>query len=351
MSQQEITRILDANFNRAREALRVMEDFARFALDERALCEQLKQLRHDLTTCIADLPLDLLGGRDTSGDIGTEISTAQESLRSTTEDVIEAAAGRLTEALRCLEEYSKIVSPSAAEILESLRYRAYEAHKQLLLRPTARHKRLAQVRLYVLLTESRCHLPWREVLQQVLEAGVGCVQLREKELCDAELLERAQEVREKCQEFGVLFIMNDRSDIAVLSQCDGIHLGQDDLAPEAARRLLNPRQVIGVSTHNESEFCAAASQEPDYLAVGSVFASPTKPEVPACGLEYIRLVREGTTGTGGWMGPLFAIGGIAPENAGSVFEAGATGIAVCDAVIAREEPGRGVECFLDAMVT
>src|SRR5690606_5633131 len=147
-----IARILDANFNRSREALRVMEDYARFVLDDPAGCEAIKRLRHDLAGCMRRLPAEaLLAGRDTPGDVGTVISTDAERHRSDAAEVFTAAAKRLPEALRTIEEYAKTMSPDLSTAVEALRYRAYDLEQRIALRGH-RAARFARTRLYVLVT-------------------------------------------------------------------------------------------------------------------------------------------------------------------------------------------------------
>jgi len=132
---QHIYRIIDANFNRAREALRVMEDYVRFILDDGRLSRLAKELRHDLRACMDQIaPEDLAGARDIIGDDGTEISTDSEGSRSDEKAVLTAAAKRLSEALRCMEEYAKIESTEMGAMLEKLRYRAYDLEKRIIRR-------------------------------------------------------------------------------------------------------------------------------------------------------------------------------------------------------------------------
>ena len=325
-------RLLDANFNRAREALRVMEDYARFQLNDPQLSKSAKELRHDLCQCIAQIPFEsLLGARDIVGDVGTQISTAGEKRREDELSVVQAAAKRLTEALRCLEEYSKIENEQIAERIEKLRYRSYDLEKRILLRVRC-GTQFADVRLYVLLTESLCRLPILEVAEQVLAGGADCVQLREKDKTDEELLELACEISRLCHKADALFIMNDRPDLAVLADADGVHLGQNDLPVVQARKIINPRMIIGKSTHSIAEAEAAIAEQPDYIAVGLIFPSLTKPKVVCSGPQLIREVRQLCPV------PLIAIGGITAENAHQALAAGASGVAVCQAAIASDNP-------------
>lgn len=327
-----VLRLMDANFNRAREALRVLEDAARFILNDAALSELAKRMRHDLCQALAGVPFSgALNHRDTPGDVGTAISTAAEQTRSDVVSVATAAGKRLSEALRCLEEYAKLESAAVAGQIEQIRYRGYELEKRVLLR-LANSQRFAGVRLYVLLTEAYCKRPVLEVAQAVLAGGADCLQLREKGKSDAELLELAGQIARLCHEAGALFIMNDRPDLAVLAGADGVHLGQDDLSVGQARRVMAAHMVAGKSTHNQVEFQNAAQECPDYLAVGSIFGSPTKPQVACVGPEFIRQARSV------WQGPLIAIGGVTADNARQAIQVGASGVAVCQAVIAQEDP-------------
>src|SRR4051812_47242355 len=155
-----VLRILDANFNRAREALRVVEDYARFVLNDDGICGSLKQLRHDLATATGELVGEAVLHRDTPGDVGTTTKTASEQSREDLNHVVTAAGKRLGEALRTIEEYLKTVDPSRAAQVESIRYRFYELERQIAvtLRPVACV--FASVRLYVLITESLCAQNW-----------------------------------------------------------------------------------------------------------------------------------------------------------------------------------------------
>ena len=326
-------RLLDANFNRAREALRVLEDYARFILNDGPLSRSAKTMRHDLSRIVSGLGGEALAvSRDTPHDVGTQISTASERRRADALAVIQAAAKRLTEALRCLEEYGKIDSADLGSELEALRYRAYELERQILLRANV-SARLADIRLYVLLTEELCSGPILEVARAVLAGGADCIQLRQKDVPDAELLRLATAVSELCHQAGAMFIVNDRPDLAVLADADGVHLGQGDLPVSEARRVMGARMVAGRSTHSLQEAQAAIKEGADYIAVGSIYPSRTKPGVAAAGTKLLQQIRDICER------PIIAIGGINTDNAHAALTAGATAVAVCQAVIADAQPG------------
>jgi thiamine-phosphate pyrophosphorylase len=327
-----IYRILDANANRAREALRVAEEAARFVLERPDLAEALKRLRHDLRAALAPLEArSLIASRDTAGDVGTAISTESEGRRTGATDVARAAMKRLSEALRAIEEYGKVVDSRVAAAVEQLRYRAYELEKRLeeALRPAGN---LAAGGLCVLLTESLCVLPWTEVLRAVLAGGAAAIQVREKTMTGAALLAHAREVVRKAHKAGALAIVNDRPDIAVLAAADGVHVGPDDLAPHEARRIVGPDRLVGVSTHSLVQARAAAEAGADYIGCGPMFQSTTKPQLiipgPALAAEVVRELGL----------PLMAIGGITAETAPAVLAAGVKWLAVSSVVCSAADP-------------
>jgi thiamine-phosphate pyrophosphorylase len=330
--QVDAARMLDAAANRAREALRVLEDFCRFALDDALLSGELKGLRHDLTAALASLPGELLlAARDTLGDVGTRLSTAGERERHSLADVVQANCKRLQESLRTLEELGKLRDPALGEKLEQMRYQAYTLERALLLGAEAR-ERLAGARLYVLLTGAACRLGLERTLRAALAGGAQVVQLREKDLADRALLERARLVRQWTRSAGALFIMNDRPDIARLAEADGVHLGQDELSVRDARRILGPRALVGVSTHNLEQVRQAVFDGASYVGVGPTFPSATKEFTTIAGLDFVRQTMAATSL------PAFAIGGITVANLEQVVAAGARRVAVSQSVCQAEAP-------------
>jgi len=231
--EADILRIADVNVNRLREALRVIEDYARFALNDGNAASAVKHCRHELQSIVQALGADgLLTARDIAGDVGRDLKTPGELRRDSTEDVVRAAFGRVSEAARVLGEFGKIVSEPAAAAAEALRYRAYELEQRVVLRGKLR-RRFRDVRLYVLLTEALCRGPWLATAEAAIRGGAGCLQLREKVLPDGELLRRARALRELTTSHGVLLAINDRPDIARLARADVVHVGQDDLTVHA----------------------------------------------------------------------------------------------------------------------
>jgi thiamine-phosphate pyrophosphorylase len=163
-------------------------------------------------------------------------------------------------------------------------------------------------------------------------AGVGLVQYRDKTGSPEEVLRAAAVLRDVFAGTACRLILNDRADLAVLANFDGVHVGQDDLSPEDARRVVGPAKIVGVSTHTDEQVRAAEQTSADYIAIGPVFATGTKSNPdPVIGLVGVRRARALTTK------PLVAIGGITRANARSVIEAGADSVAVISGLLAEGE--------------
>jgi thiamine-phosphate pyrophosphorylase len=186
-----------------------------------------------------------------------------------------------------------------------------------------------------------------EALAPVVDAGVGLVQLREKEAEAVEVLEAGGRWLGACRAAGVPFILNDRPDIARVLGADGVHVGQSDLPPRHARELLGPRAIVGRSTHTPEQVAAAIAEheagDVDYIAVGPVHATPTKPGRPAAGIELIRYAAGRVTF------PWFAIGGIDLDNVGGVVEAGASRIVVVRAITEADDPAGAAGKLFEAL--
>jgi thiamine-phosphate pyrophosphorylase len=343
--QIDTARILDAAANRAREALRVVEDYCRFVLDDAFLSGELKRLRHELAAALGELPSGLLlQARDTLGDVGTALATEAEYDRASLAAVVEANLKRLQEALRSLEEYGKLRSGALGRALEGLRYRAYTLERALVLGAAAR-ARLADVRLYVLVTGSLCIHSLEGTIRQAAAGGAQVFQLREKGLDDRALLERARQVRRWTREAGALFLMNDRPDLARLAEADGVHVGQEELPVKEVRRIVGPEALIGVSTHDRAQLRRAVLDGASYVGVGPTFPSGTKEFAEFSGLEFVRQAVAETTL------PVFAIGGVTLANLPAVVAAGARRVAVSGAICLAEDPcaaARAMRLILDS---
>ncbi|MDY6913856.1 MAG: thiamine phosphate synthase [Planctomycetota bacterium] len=341
---KEIHRILDANFNRAREALRVAEDCGRFALNDPAITAMAKNLRSDLREVLAEMPTDrFLTSRDTSGDIGTEITSPSEPDRKNLIDVATAALKRLSESLRTIEEYAKIVAPAQILRIERMRYDTYTLEQRLLSRVMV-GDRFEQVRLYALIDSSLCAGSVRELARAVIAGGAEALQLREKNVSDAQQLALAAELRGLTDETGRIFIINDRPDIAAIVGADGVHLGQHDLPVAEARRLLRPGAIVGRSTHTIEQARAAVNEGADYIAVGPMFETRTKDAGPVVGPELLAQAAKEIKR------PLVPIGGITAKNIGQLVAAGAKRAAVSSAICCATNPQAAAQTIHKAII-
>jgi len=354
-------RIIDANFNRAREALRVIEEFCRFALNSASLTERAKQLRHELSAAIDKLDAGwLLSSRDTISDVGVGKKIDKQFERTDLKSTFTAACKRLTEALRTLTEMTSALggqNRSVAQMLEKLRFDAYALEKDIVLfaEPAEKFKR---VKLYVIISSPPAFLPApvlsceskngggrrkqeggpADVIcltQRCVAGGADCIQLRAKDINDETLFAVAVEFVKVCKAGGVLSIINDRVDVTVAAGADGVHLGQNDLPIEQARKLQLAPLIIGKSTHSLEQLKTAGEAQPTYVSLGPVFSTGTKPTAQPVGLDYVRQATRQLADTG--IGNV-AIGGITLKNVEKVLNAGAQVIAVCSAVTEVGDP-------------
>jgi thiamine-phosphate pyrophosphorylase len=332
--ERAIYRIIDANFNRCREAIRVIEEFCRFALNSEPLTDRARQLRHELSSAIERLDAGrLISSRDTVGDVGIGRAVDKQRGRTNLKDCFTAGCKRLTEALRTLAETTQVLNPSIAKVFEKLRYNAYTLEKDIVLFSDTTEK-FKRVRLYVIISSG---LPADiiSLTHRCVAGGADCIQLRAKDIKDDKHFAVAVEFVQICKAGGVLSIINDRVDVAVVAGADGVHLGQNDLPVEQARKLQLAPLIIGKSTHSLEQLHSACGEYPTYVSLGPVFASKTKPTVEVVGLDYVRRATEELANTG--IGNV-AIGGIGLDNVEEVLKAGAFSVAVCSAVAEAGDP-------------
>ena len=213
------------------------------------------------------------------------------------------------------------------------------------LAPGDRRRRLAAAHLYAIV-EVRPHgVTAAELLAPALAAGVDVVQLREKGASDDEIEAAALSLRALCDRHGALLIVNDRPELVAACGADGVHVGQDDVAPEAARAALGADVLIGVSTHSPEQIAAALATDVDYIAVGPIHATPTKPGRPPVGLELVRHAAARVDR------PFFAIGGIDRGNVEAVASAGAKRVAVVRAIRDAPDPGAAAAALRAAVTS
>lgn len=227
--------------------------------------------------------------------------------------------------------------------MESLRYRFYTLEKSLAL-TLARSNRFQKVQLYVLITQGVCKLDWEETTKRVIAGGADCIQLREKELEGGEYLARAKKFVQLCRDNNVISIINDRLDIAMLADADGVHLGQTDLPAAEARKILGNDKLIGVSTHCLDHAQKALLDGADYIGVGPVFPSTTKPRDILPGLDYAKAAAAQISI------PSVAIAGITLVNLDQVLQSGVGAVAIASAITNAADPFAATSDFKKKLV-
>jgi thiamine-phosphate pyrophosphorylase len=352
---QKIYRLIDAAANRGREAVRVIEDCARFILDDQVLTRKLKEFRHEFQIVLRPFVMrDRIAAREADADVGKTIEAEDEFCRDSVWGVIDVNFSRLQESLRSIEEFSKIEFVGVARRVERLRYRSYVLQKDFWsngnsqnetncpelslgvsesrktrLEDNAKNLTLEKTQLYVLISCMSDEAGFAEAVKGIIAGGADAIQLRDKNADDQKILSRSGVVRELVAGSGreVLFIMNDRPELAVLAGADGVHVGQDDTPVSKARQIVGERLLVGVSTHNIIQARKAVIDGADYIGAGAIFASETKNIESLAGIDFLKQVCAEIKI------PVFAIGGIDADNIAEVIAAGSTRIAVSNAIL------------------
>ena len=331
-SQRAAYRILDASANRAGEGLRTLEEYTRFVLNDTEATGELKSIRHDLAEALSIFDREsMLAARDTPADVGTTIGVATEYRRTQDASVVAAAASRTQQSLRVIEEYGKTINPDVSRRVEQIRYRCYTICGQLELQAMGhrRQSQLAKAQLYVLIASGDSEEAFAATVKSLFEYGVDVLQLRDGSCDDRMLYQRALIGSRIATELNGLFIVNDRADLAVAAEADGVHIGQDELPAPQARAILGDRRLVGVSTHTVDQVHTAVTDGADYIGCGPVFAGTTKCFDRYVGPQFLSDVHQATKRT---PLPAFAIGGITIKNVDQVTAAGFHRIAVTGAV-------------------
>ena len=330
-------RIIDANFNRAREAFRVMEEYCRFGLNHPGLAAKAKSCRHHLCEQLKKIDsVLLLTNRDVEGDVGKDLKIDGQQRRASLEDCFTAAAKRASEALRALAEATQAIDSNIAAAMEKLRFEVYSLEKQAVLKSSARQK-FQSVRLYVLINAfpETNENELLNLTRTCADSGADCLQLRAKELDDRKLLTLAKQFAGICRDAHVISIINDRVDIALLAESDGVHLGQTEIPVSCARQLARRPLIVGVSTHNNDELRRAIESDCDYAGIGPAFTSPTKRKLEVAGLDYIQHAVKELEGAGIYH---VAIGGIDADNLHHLQKIGVKAVAVSNTIASSPNP-------------
>lgn len=341
----DILRIIDASLNRIGEGLRVLEEYARFSLNNTVLTQKLKNLRHSLVRVNPGLRIQLIRGRDSQGDVGANMEVPGEVKARDASGIIAANARRVQESLRVMEEIAR--QPGLAletNAYRQARFELYTIEKDLLARMLRQDKLRYLAGLYVI--TDIAFLKGRgltDVATQVIRGGTKMIQLRDKEHRIRALIEAAMELRKICSEHDVLFIVNDSLEAALASDADGLHVGQEDLPAAVARRLLPVDKILGCSARTLTEAKKAQSEGADYLGTGPVFPTTTKDAAGAIGIEIIRKIKKAVDL------PLVAIGGINQSNLKAVMQAGADAAAVISAVMDADDTEKATRQLIETI--
>jgi len=347
--------MIDANLNRSSEGLRVLEDVARFLLNDAELSQRLRTLRHDLARETKSLSAELLSHRDSEHDVGHPypIPPGERELNIKTTplqgllDLVTANAKRVAESLRVVEELAKLPELSSmlnSASFEQSRFTLYTLERDLISRISRRDKVARISGLYVIL--DRQFLAGRDELDiagQIIEGGAMVIQLRDKQSKKGKLLIVAQKLKELCSQAGVLFIINDYLDLAMAVDADGLHIGQEDLPLPVVRRELPIDKIVGCSVTTLVQATKAQNEGADYIAVGSIFPTTTKKEATVVGVDILKELKRIVST------PLVAIGGINQNNVGKVVAAGADAVAVISAVLGEKDVRGAVQKLVAKM--
>jgi len=326
---KKIYTAIDANINRAMEGVRVCEDILRFSVNSENSVK-FKELRHMIGGFSKRFSKSmLLHGRDVDNDEQKFLDLASEKERGSVSDLFGANIHRAIEAVRSIEEFSKLVdykNGGQSSSFQEIRFNLYNLEKEIMPGLMKKEKLSAfENSLYSLLDSSFVkNNDYIGTALRLIEGGASVIQLRMKNFPPKEVLSAAGDVADLCREKKVIFIINDHPDIAYLVNADGLHLGQDDIPIAEARRFLPDDNIIGISTHSYEQAMAVRGQSPDYIAIGPVFDTKSKTGelIEGIGTSIVNEIKKDIDI------PLVAIGGITSDNVSDVVGAGCSCIAV-----------------------
>jgi thiamine-phosphate pyrophosphorylase len=326
-------RIIDVNINRMGEGLRVLEEFARLSLNDIALTQQLKDMRHKVVKVDTELQKQLLRARDAEGDIGSSMDVPGEEKSRDSSKTIVANARRVQESLRVMEEIAKAPGLSLdPDEYRKARFGLYTIEKELLSKMLRKDKTKRESGLYVVVdTEWLKGRKHTDIAKQAIRGGAKVIQLRCKERSIKEFLSIAGDLKKICAEQDILFIVNDSLEVALAVGADGLHVGQDDLPVATARKLLPIDMMLGCSVRTVEEAKVALKDGADYLGVGAIYTTATKDSAEVVGPGRLKEIKKAVDL------PIVAIGGINENNLSEVMKAGADAAAVISAVLGAED--------------
>ncbi len=325
-----VATVIDANINRAMEGIRVCEDIFRFCI-RNSISSEFKDIRHKLLDAVTGrFGNSLAASRNINLDSQKFIDTESEQKRTGYEDLFFANIRRACEAVRVMEEFSKTLPGPGSNPFQNIRFTLYDLEQRGL--AVIRKNDILEkfnYSLYGILDTAFVKIPDMAHSAEIM-AGEGCkiIQLRMKNSPSGEFLKIAAAVSDICRKNEVLFIVNDRPDIALLAGASGLHLGQDDIPPGIACEILKNDMIAGLSTHSIVEANEAFNSSADYIAIGPVFDTSSKAGVmlPGLGTEILEEVCSIAKK------PVVAIGGITMGNINLILDAGCRCTAVISAL-------------------
>jgi len=334
-----IAQIIDANLDRAREGLRVLEDWARYGLDRVDIVKKIKDFRQILGSYHLDY---YKNARNYSKDNCNGLNHPEQFKRIYTENIISSNSSRIQEALRVLEEFSRNNNYELSKAASLIRYEIYSLEIELL--NLTCNKNLIEIliknNLY-LITNDKPDLIVD--IENLLIEGVKIIQHRFKETDDSNNLKKAKIIRKLCERHGAIFIVNDRLDIALACEADGVHLGQNDLDLISARKILGFSKIIGISANNAQDIKKAIKNGCDYLGIGPVFQTNTKKLKKPLGIDNIKKLTKDIKI------PWYAIGGIKNENIPKLKSNNINKVAIISDIMDDENPKNKAKIILKSL--
>lgn len=335
----KLERLLDANINRSSEGLRLLEDIARFELESPQISFELKSIRHGIRA-IGKGWIDISRDRNTEDDCGIGLDTEDNFERPNLTSLVSANSSRVCEAFRVIEEIARVVKNTrVAKEVSAWRYCVYQIEKKIIDRIENKN---TQWFFCLLLTRSMCKKSWKEVAESALSLNIDAIQIREPSIKTNQLVEMVKEIVLMRGEGKTKIIVNDRVDVALASCADGVHLGASDLTVQDAKKISKNKLIVGATAHTIQEARVAIDMGADYLGIGPIYQSVTKPNLGPCKKDFINSFLGEYPGV-----PHLAIGGISLNKMSEVFEMGIRGVAVSSAVCCSENPKEDIMFFLN----
>jgi thiamine-phosphate pyrophosphorylase len=330
-----LLQIIDANLNRAKEGLRVIEEVVRFVNRDKKVTLQIKKERHNLGKLFVEV--NLLKFREVEKDIGKEKKFDFLPRVQSVKEYLVKNFKRVEESCRVLEELGELIQPGVGEEVKKIRFTIYELEKKVL------SPKLPPLPwLYVIIDEKYIFSPIEKITLALCKGGVDLLQLREKTSSTKKFLQDAKKVRKVTQEFNALFVVNDRVDIALSVSADGIHIGKEDISVQDVKKIFSG--IIGCSVSSVNEAKKREKQGVDYLSVGSLYPSVTKKK-KVINQKIAKEIKNKTHL------PVVGIGGITLTTVEEVMSLGLDGVCVSSSILTAKNIEREVKLFKEKVTS